>query len=470
MFTDLCSDSRAVKPGDLFIALLGAGGALQAHSHILEAIQRGAAAVLADASLPVSPVYPVPVLRLGNLPQKIGYLAAHFLEYPSHSFPLIGLTGTNGKTSCAYFIAQLLARWQKRCGVIGTTGKGFLPDLEPTTHTTPDAITLQRWLAEFRLARADAVVMEVSSHALMQGRVVGAQFHTVVFTNLSRDHLDYHGDMATYEAAKQRLFTDVRYQAAVLNGDDPVGRRLSGLSRVSECYRIFYGIKEKADLQAVDVTLDAQGMRARLRSPWGEGILHTPLVGLFNLSNLLAAIAAVAIQGMPWGLILDQLPAVQSPPGRMMRLGGEQDQPLVIVDYAHTPEALETVLSFLRAHCKGMLWTIFGCGGERDRGKRALMARVAETQSDRVIVTLDNPRGEPVEQIMSDIAEGFSPSAQVLIELDRERAIQSAIAQAKRGDLILIAGKGHESYQHLAEKTIHFNDAEIAAYYLREEK
>lgn len=458
-------DSRQVRPGYLFLACRGL--MQRGHDFIAAAVAQGACAVAYDVAegevaFLSAQVGNVPLLAVPELSQQAGLIAERFYGHPSREMLVVGITGTNGKTSCSHFLAQALNSAEQPCGIIGTLGNGLVDQLQAGTHTTPDAISLHRLLAELRVGGARSVAMEVSSHALDQGRVAGVGFSAAVFTNLSRDHLDYHGDMAAYAAAKQRLFhaSDLHY--AVVNADDAFGREIlanlrPGVSAVS------YGLNDAAatTLPHVQGVIEQQtrgGLLLAVKSPWGEGRLQVPLLGRFNASNLLAVIATLLVTGMPLAEALQRLSKVRPVAGRMECFGGDGRQPLVVVDYAHTPDALEQVLVALREHCRGLLWCVFGCGGDRDRGKRPLMGAAAVRLADKVIVTDDNPRGEDPARIVTDILEGVGDSPAVEVMHDRGDAIAAAISRAGGDDVVLVAGKGHEAFQQIGARKLPFRD------------
>lgn len=457
----LCCDSRKAQSGDLFLAY--PGEASDGRLFIGEAIKRGVVAVLCEPPVPAElSQQGVHIIEIPELKNIIGKIAARYYQHPADAIMMIGITGTNGKTSCSHFIARCLQAAGQKCGIIGTLGLGFPGQLTEFGLTTPDAITLQQALATMRDNGAKAVAMEVSSHSLVQHRVDSIAFDIAVFTNLTRDHLDYHGTMEAYAAAKQRLFFLPGLQYAVLNLDDVTGRAwLPTLPK----NLIVYGYTQQPSaatiptVRAVNVELLPQGIQARVITPWGEGILSSQLFGRFNLSNLLAVLTVLGIMDIPLSRSLNYLAALSTVPGRMQTLGGK-GKPLVVVDYAHTPDALAQVLNTLREHVSAKLWCVFGCGGDRDRGKRPLMAQAAERYSDQIIVTSDNPRREAPESIIADIMTGFEKPSAVQTIVDRRRAIATAIEQAGPNDIILIAGKGHENYQIIGAEKSHFSDAE----------
>ena len=464
---DLSFDSRNVKEGCLFLALKGE--TVNGIEFINDAIEHGAAAVLWDANSEVDAIkinwrknssgIAVPIIAVENLVQLSGEIANRFFEKPSEKLSVCGVTGTNGKTSCADFIAQMMSI-DAPCGLMGTLGSGLYPELKETGFTTPDAVTCHQWLADIELNQAKFAVMEVSSHALIQGRVSGIHFDSAVFTNLSRDHLDFHGDMGSYAEAKSKLFKVNGLKNAVINIDDEAGRNISkNLAEDIRCVR--YGLDKTfhPDIYGSDVKLDEHGLSMNVVTPWGEGQLEAPVIGDFNASNLLAVLSVMLLHGIDLNESLTRLKTIKSVAGRMQRFGGDTT-PLVIVDFAHTPDALEQALTSLRQHTQHDLWCVFGCGGDRDKGKRPLMGAIAEENADYVVLTNDNPRSEPPETIIEDIKSGITSISKVTIEQDRQAAIHYAISQAKAGDVVLIAGKGHENYQLIGDEKYPFDDAE----------
>lgn len=463
----LCVDSRRVVAGDLFIARKGAQ--FDGLSLAPDAVARGAVAVLAGHgdAVALRGALAVPVVVVDDLAQVLGVVADRFFAEPSKALRVIGVTGTNGKTSISHFIAQALSAEGKPAGVIGTLGMGLWGELVPSTHTTPDVIAVHAELARQRDLGAQYVVMEVSSHALDQGRVAGVRFRAAVFSNLSHDHLDYHADMAGYAQAKSRLFIDLAPRAAIINMDDPFGREL--LEHLQGRVSLWaYGLGEMpwAAQEAFVLTtralrLHATGLWLDLMTPQGAGRLRSTLLGRFNASNLLAALAVLLELGMPLADALAALAQVEAPAGRMERFS-KPGKPLVVVDYAHTPDALAQVLITLRTHLHaqdgGKLCVIFGCGGDRDRSKRALMGQVASELADQVILTDDNPRHEDPKAIIAEIKQGIGQPGSVHIERDRRKAIQQALAAATPLDIILVAGKGHETYQQVGDVRHPYSD------------
>ncbi len=471
----LTLDSRKVHRGDAFVALRG----LHAHgiAFAASAIERGASVVLAEApcsaaelqaagfaagtDLPTS-VQDVPVVWIDGLRAQVGEIAARFHERPAEALHIVGVTGTNGKTSCVQLLAQALTALGQRTASIGTLGAGVHGDLHPGERTTPDAISVQAQLARFRDLGVTHVAMEVSSHALAQDRVVGVDFEVAAFTNLTRDHLDYHGTMAAYGAAKARLFAWPGLQHAVINVDDAFGAQLlAGLPDGVAPLAVSTAGATDAAVRATDVQTSAAGLHFTLHTPWGSRAVSSHLLGRFNVANLLVVVACLGALGESFDRIVGLLPTLQPVNGRMNRLGGAPGQPLVVVDYAHTPDALEQVLGALRAHCAGRLICVFGCGGERDAGKRPLMGAIVARLADEAIVTDDNPRGEDGTAIVEGIVAGM-PAMTPRVERDRARAIHLALAHARPGDVVLIAGKGHETYQDGAQGRHPFDDMAVA--------
>ena len=471
----LTMDSRLVCPGDCFIAVKGS--VTNGAKYIDEAIDRGAAAVLLDAQIDLGCAYTemgTPILRIQGLSPLVSEIAGHFYGNPSQQMNLVAITGTNGKTTCCRLYAQLLAQItssEKRAAsaFIGTTGyamaqssnrqpeHGLYESEQPkeTGLTTPDAVSMQRILAELLQDGAQQVALEASSHSLVQYRIAGLNIDTAVFTNLSRDHLDYHKDLDSYAAAKASLFAMASVKRAVINWDGPVGRNIVGSLQPSVEVLTISLENTAADIYCSAMAFNSQGITASVVTPWGQGVLNSSLLGQFNLTNLLTVVAVAGMQGIGLQDILQAIPKLNSVPGRMQRIGGEL-KPVVIIDYAHTPDALEKALQALRGHCSGQLWVIFGCGGDRDSGKRAAMGEIAQRYADQVVVTSDNPRTEPPQQIVDHILQGIQ--GEVIVELDRRQAIVTSIQSAAEEDIVLIAGKGHENYQVIGVDCFPFSD------------
>ncbi|WP_415844212.1 UDP-N-acetylmuramoyl-L-alanyl-D-glutamate--2,6-diaminopimelate ligase [Stutzerimonas zhaodongensis] len=460
LIRELTLDSRKVRPGDLFLAV--PGYQQDGRVHIADAIAHGAAAIAYEAEgAPEMTAASAELVPVRNLAGQLSAIAGRFYGEPSRSVHLVGVTGTNGKTSVSYLIAQALDLMGERCGIIGTLGTGFHGELVLGQHTTPDAIGVQANLASLRKQGARAVAMEVSSHGLAQGRVAALAFDVAVFTNLSRDHLDYHGSMEAYGEVKSRLFEMPGLCCRVVNLDDSLGRVLA-VERPESRLITYSQSDRSAYLYCPEARLEDDGIHARLITPQGERSLRSPLLGRFNVSNVLAAVGALLGMNYPLDEILSVLPKIAGPAGRMQRLGGG-DRPLVVVDYAHTPDALEKVLAALRPHTRGKLVCLFGCGGDRDRGKRALMAQVAERLADHVVVTDDNPRNEDPLQILNEIRAGFVAPDRAAFISGRAVAIAACIASSDIDDVVLLAGKGHEDYQEIKGERLPFSDLEQAS-------
>ncbi|HRH81048.1 MAG TPA: UDP-N-acetylmuramoyl-L-alanyl-D-glutamate--2,6-diaminopimelate ligase [Thiobacillaceae bacterium] len=464
----LTADSRRADPESLFLAFPG-----QVHDgrhYIPAALAAGAAGVLWEAEgFDWSPDWPGFNLALPGLREAAAGLAAAWYGEPSRRLDMIGITGTNGKTSISHWLAQVLTEADRPTASIGTLGNGLPGSLAPTGHTTPDAVSLQGLLAEYRDAGIRGVAMEVSSHALDQGRVAGTTFDVAVLTNLSRDHLDYHGDMESYAQAKARLFGWPGLKWAVLNCDDDFGRALRGKLKGTDVRVLSYGLhpgdKREIDIHGRDLRLNAQGMTLTVATPWGSRTLHSSLLGEFNAYNLLAALAALLAGGMELDAAVSGLERVRAVPGRMQALESVAGAPTVVIDYAHTPDALEQTLKALRPLTAGRLLCVFGAGGGRDKGKRPLMGAAAAALADRCIVTSDNPRNEDPAHILADILAGMPPGQTSLV--DRAEAIRLAVREAAADDVVLIAGKGHEDYQEINGMRLPFSDPAVAQAALR---
>lgn len=479
----LASDSRRIGAGDVFFAYPGEAG--DGRDFIAAAIARGAAAVVyEERGFAWDSAWTVPHLAVADLKRNAGPIAHACYGMPDEKMFTVGVTGTNGKTSCAVWLGQALSRLGAPTAVIGTLGVGLFngrgaPEYDATGYTTPDAVLLARKLAQVREAGAASLAIEVSSIGLAQGRTAGMHFDVALFTNLTRDHLDYHGDMASYEAAKIKLFEWPNLKTAVLNLDDPAGLRLVSHLRAKSGGApalIGYTLQGSAAQPQPDgvAVLRASQFRGRhagtefhLESPYGAATVKTQLVGHFNISNALAVLGALLARGTALRAAVEALEALKPAPGRMQQVGG-QDAPMVVIDYAHTPDALEKTLQALRQVADergGRLWCVFGCGGDRDPGKRAQMGAVAQI-AEHVLVTSDNPRSEEPAEIIAQIVAGMDPahptSSTQTIE-DRAAAILSAVKHAARADVILVAGKGHEPYQEIKGKRMPFSDADHAA-------
>jgi len=487
----ISADSRRIGPGDIFLAY--PGDVHDGRSHIASAIHAGAAAVVWEPEgFDWREDFQVRHLPVANLKARAATLAAAWYGQPSEALWMTGVTGTNGKTSVAQWLAAAFTELNRKTAAIGTLGNGFPGQLQTSSHTTPDAVSLQHLLADFHAAGAAGVAMEVSSHGLDQGRVEGVAFDVAVFTNLSRDHLDYHGDMASYGAAKARLFQWPGLKAAVLNADDELGAALVEQLKTGSTQVLSYGLKS-GDLRAESCHTDRLGLRLEIASPWGRGTLNSPLLGEFNAYNLLAVLGALLVSDVPLTAALQALEKLQPVAGRMQRVEADASAPTVIIDFAHTPDALDKVLIALKpltsgphaslppegAQCppwggpaadrRGRLICVFGCGGGRDTGKRPLMGAAVAAHADMAIVTSDNPRNEDPAQIVEGILAGMPPpsppaplpqagegsskslcaTCTVSVILDRRAAISAAILHAAPEDIVVLAGKGHEDYQEI---------------------
>jgi UDP-N-acetylmuramoyl-L-alanyl-D-glutamate--2,6-diaminopimelate ligase len=496
----LALDSRKVQPGYIFFALKG--HEKDGMNYISQAIERGAVAVLIewknlDGSLVTyineGAKFSVPIIGVEQLSQSVSFIAGRFYGDPAKTMSVVAVTGTNGKTTCAQLYADLSSQVNDldtslsdnhKSGFVGTLGHGIVGesiDLDSKLDlnsdevlasplTTPDAITMQKILADLQAAGCEAVAIEASSHALEQNRISSIAVDTAIFTNLSRDHLDYHGDLTSYANAKRKLFKMPGLKNAVVNIDDIVGKTI--FSELDPNIRaISYSLENiTADIYCQALDFSPIGFRALIHTPWGSGEIVSSLLGKFNLCNLLAVIGAFVIQadGSEYDnftKVLKMIPALNSVSGRMELIGNGAG-PAVIVDYAHTPDALEKALKTLHLHCKGSLWVVFGCGGDRDIGKRAEMGEIAKSNADSVVVTSDNPRTESPQKIIQDILAGSSKD--VIVEVDRRKAINRAIGGAGEDDIVLIAGKGHENYQILGVERLPFSDQVEARLALRQ--
>ena len=460
--TGLVLDSRAVRPGNAFVAIAGFG----AHGlgFVDQAKAAGAAAILFDPPAPVELPAPADAIAVPGLRGRMGTMADQFHGHPSRAMQMVGVTGTNGKTSTVQLLAQAWHLLGTRSGSIGTLGVGLYGHVVPTGFTTPLVLQMHEVLAQLRDEGAQAVAMEVSSHALDQGRVDAVHYDVAVFTNLTRDHLDYHGDMAQYGAAKAKLFHRAGLKAAVVNLDDSFGSELlrtvdPGIAQIGLSSRG----AQQATLRADSITLDGRGIAFDLVVDGARHPVQSPLLGRFNVDNLLGVAGALYALGHAPADIAALLSQLQPIAGRMNRLGGEHGLPTVVVDYAHTPDALEQALQSLHGHLQGRLFCVFGCGGERDTGKRPQMAAIAERLAQQVIVTDDNPRGEDGDVIVADILAGFAAPETVTVQRNRARAIGLAVKLAGAGDIVLIAGKGHEPYQEVRGVKHDFDDTLVAA-------
>ncbi|HET7656673.1 MAG TPA: UDP-N-acetylmuramoyl-L-alanyl-D-glutamate--2,6-diaminopimelate ligase [Bacillales bacterium] len=455
------TDSRLVQAGSLFVCIKGFTA--DRHDFVNQAIEKGAAAIVAERHIESS----VPVAYVPDTNRAAAVLADALYGNPSRKLHLVGVTGTNGKTTTTHLIEKVFADQGQKTGLIGTIGmtvSGKQMKLKSTTPTTPDAITLQRGFAEMVSDGVQTAVMEVSSHALDMGRVRGSDFNVAVFTNLSQDHLEYHPTMEDYFQAKSLLFSQLgntydrnQLKAAIINADD---ERADQLKKMTAVQLLTYGIEKPADIWAESIELSEKGTRFTLCTPFGKADVKLNLIGLFNVYNVLAAAAACLVSGVSFESVCKSLEDAIGVPGRFEVV--DEGQPYtVIVDYAHTPDSLENVLKTVRQFANGRIYAVVGCGGDRDRTKRPLMAQIAVQYADKAVFTSDNPRSEDPESIIRDMEEGVKTADYVSIP-DRTEAIQYAINEAEANDILLIAGKGHETYQIIGDETIHFDDREKA--------
>ena len=458
----IASDSRLLQRGDLFLAVQGMGS--HGLDYLAQAHAAGVSAVAWDASTGTEPQdIGVPMISVAGLAEQLGEIANRFYGHPSEQLDVIGITGTNGKTTVAWMIAQALELLDERCAYLGTLGYGVDEVQGAEGMTTPAAVELHGRLAEFVGMGAAHAAVEVSSHALSQGRVDGVRFATALFTNLTRDHLDYHANMREYFDSKARLFLDCQPAERIIDIDSEYGTQLALM-----CGQDVVTVSTQLDRVAngrpyvfVDaVVATEQGSQISFNSSWGDSRFSLPLPGDFNVANAMLVLALLLNKGVALDAACDVMSQVSAPPGRMQRVA--TDGPAVYIDYAHTPTALEGALRALRAHCRGKLWCVFGCGGDRDTGKRPQMGAAAERHGDQVVVTTDNPRSEDAATIIDDIVAGLSQQDKLTIIEDRAAAIAWAIKNAADNDVVLVAGKGHEDYQEIAGQRTRFSDYALA--------
>ena len=466
----MTADSRQVQAGSLFVAYKG--DATVGRAYIPQAITSGASAVMWEQEgFAWNADWKVPNQPLAGLKQAVGMLASEFYGKPSEQLWMVGVTGTNGKTTCSHWLAQAFTALGRQSAVVGTLGNGLLSSLSKTSNTTPDAIVLHGLLADYLAQKAKVVAMEVSSHGLDQGRVNGVAFDIAVFTNLTRDHLDYHGDMQAYGEAKKKLFAWDGLKTAVLNRDDAFGAKLAAELTAQGKSVMTYGLNKDFaganDIAVKSMQLTDKGMRLDVTTPKGDATISANVIGKFNAYNLLAVLASLLSSDVALADAVQALSNIKPVAGRMQQCGGGI-HPLIVVDYAHTPDALEQVLKSLRAQltANAELICVFGCGGDRDQGKRPLMGKVASGLASRLIVTSDNPRSESPASIIQAVMAGAGEKA-TSIEC-RADAIKQAIKTAKKGDVVLIAGKGHEDYQEIAGVKYPFSDMQVAQETLQE--
>ena len=460
MISSIYSNSQKVKKGSLFIAL--PGHRVHGRDYVESAIASGASGILTEEKLEL----PVPQLVVPNIHEAMEKIVPYFYDYPGRKMRMIGVTGTNGKTTTTFLIHHLLQKAGIETGLIGTICNRIGAQEITSENTTPDVTQLQLFLSEMVQAKVTTVVMEVSSHALALNRVAGCEFDVAAFTNLTQDHLDFHGSLEEYKNEKLKLFASVSSgekgaKRAIVNLDDPAGQEFYEASLVP-CWT--YGQGDGADFFVKNAEISQWGTRLELRTPDGDRSLYSPLTGDFNIYNVLAAVAVARAEGVEWSVIEGALKDFSGVPGRFEQVSTNKKHPLVVVDYAHSPDGLKNVLETARKLTSQKVISVFGCGGDRDRTKRPLMGGIGADLSDLAIVTSDNPRSEDPEEILKDIltAWEFNGKELPLVEIDRQKAIETAISLAEPGDVVVIAGKGHETYQILKDKTIHFDDREIA--------
>nr|MBP7322119.1 UDP-N-acetylmuramoyl-L-alanyl-D-glutamate--2,6-diaminopimelate ligase [Deltaproteobacteria bacterium] len=471
--TGIAYHSKTVRPGYLFVALKGAGQ--DGHAFIPEAVKAGAAAVLGEDTAPAA--FPATFIRVRRSRPALAQVAARFFANPSKSIPVVGITGTNGKTTTTYIIESILNQAGFRPGIIGTINYRFAQTVLKSSHTTPESLDLQQLLATMVEEDVSHVVMEVSSHALDQDRVEGIDFDIAVFTNLTQDHLDYHKTIERYSKSKAKLFSQFltrgeagRQKVAVINSDDPFGLRLVELTAANV---IRYGLEGSRDITVERIVLSRDGIAGRLKTAAGDIDFRTRLLGRFNLYNIMAATGVTLSLGIAPEAIESGLACLAAVPGRLEPVETGTDV-TILVDYAHTPDALEKTLASVRPLAPARVLTVFGCGGNRDRGKRPLMGRIAALMSDVVIVTSDNPRCEEPQEIVNEILPGIQEAGVSRIEagaaveekgyvvvLDRRNALELALSLARKGDTVVVAGKGHEDYQIIGTEVRHFDDREV---------
>ncbi|MBS0877427.1 MULTISPECIES: UDP-N-acetylmuramoyl-L-alanyl-D-glutamate--2,6-diaminopimelate ligase [unclassified Tatumella] len=465
---EMTLDSRTAASGDLFVAVTG--HSVDGRHYIPQAIAQGVAAVIAEADGEatdgdIRELHGVPVIYLKQLSQRLSALAGRFYGQPAEKQTLIGITGTNGKTTTS----QLLAQWAQLLGetsaVMGTVGNGLYGHLIPSDNTTGSAVDIQQQLAGLAAQGATLTAMEVSSHGLVQHRVAALPFAAAVFTNLSRDHLDYHGDMQSYEAAKWSLFSEHQTGQAIINADDDTGRRW--LRKLTDAVAVTMQGQIPTDhhgrrLEATRIEYLDKGAKVSFRSDWGSGELTSPLMGAFNVSNMLMAMSTLLALGYPSAALCETAGQLQPVCGRM-EVFHAQGRPTAVVDYAHTPDALEKALTAARLHCRGKLWCVFGCGGDRDKGKRPLMGAIAEQLADHVVITDDNPRSEEPQAIVRDILNGLLDAGKAQVVPGRARAVTHTLMQAGPQDIVLVAGKGHEDYQIIGQRRMDYSDRTTVA-------
>ncbi len=479
---DLTNDTRQLNSGDVFCAIIG--HVVDGRKYITGAINKGASLVLAeclDESEHGNIVFQqdVAVVSFYQLNKELFTLASAYYQTPQAKMTMIGITGTNGKTSTSQLLGQILTSCQKPCAIIGTNGAGLVNDLQTIENTTPSATDLVQLFNQFNKQKITHLAMEVSSHALEQGRVNGNAFDIAVFTNLSRDHLDYHGSMADYAAAKRQLFIHNDKQVAVLNGDDQQVEMWLATWPDNQKNLWLYGRSDLVSnssqfVSCYNIEHHSQGVDFILNTHLGNIEIQSPLLGDFNIDNLLAVIAVLLIEGLSLDNIAQKITSVKAIAGRMEAFSVESSistsstVPTAVVDYAHTPDALDKALLACRQHCHGSLYVVFGCGGERDKGKRVLMAQAAEKHADYLVITNDNPRSETPMSIINDILVGLTPQAQYKVIVDREQAVLATLSEANSDDVVLLAGKGHEDYIILGKDKVGYNERQVVMNFFKQ--
>lgn len=453
--TGVQNDSRQIQAGDLFIAYPGAK--VDGRAFIEQAIAAGAAAIAYDPLHYDAASISIPKVPIAHLAEHLGQIAQRFYNNPSAALNVVGVTGTNGKTTIAYQLAQAHSLLGNKAAYIGTLGQGEVHDLKLLENTTPDALNIQKLLHYYKQQGIKQVFMEVSSHALTQHRVDGVEFDQAIFTNLTLDHLDYHLTMQAYSEAKALLFARPELQFAILNQDDPYLQVMSQVIK-PQVKQLTYGMHEGADVRVNYWHMDISGTQVDVESPWGQHQWTINALGQFNIYNSLAIYVSLLASGYPAEKVIEVLAQLKSAPGRMEIVA---QSPYVLVDYAHTPDALENVLMTLNQLKKGHLWVVFGCGGDRDKSKRPIMGKVASLYADKVVITSDNPRSEQPDQIIEEIGQGVLEERMVTKIVQREEAISYALSSAGENDIVLIAGKGHEAYQQIGSVKHAFSDQQV---------
>ena len=463
----ISDDSRELQAGYVFLACKGASS--HGLDYLQQAIAANVAAVVFDADTGSMADVSVPMIAVPGLAGHLGEIANRWFDAPSKQLRVTGVTGTNGKTTVAYLVQQCFDLLNQKCGYVGTLGTGMADTVLDGSMTTPPCIALHQTFADFRDHGATHAAVEVSSHALEQNRVDGVHFDSAIFTNLSRDHIDYHGTMQAYFESKSRLFLDYDIRNRIISLDSEFGAELAdrcGADVVTVSTRFDRVANGRPYVFVRAVVVTPTGSNISITSSWGSAEISLPLLGDFNVANAAQVLALMLCNDVSLDDACAVLGKVTAPPGRMqpVTVPTKSATPTVYIDYSHTPASLEAALKALRGHCKGRLWCVFGCGGDRDRGKRTMMGKVAERLSDFPVVTSDNPRTEDPAQIIADVLEGMSE--QVIAIEDRKDAIAHAISAARAEDIILIAGKGHEDYQVIGTEKAHFSDAEVSAEFL----